>query len=148
MQNWNDVLRVADAGNPAPPRREEKSNAQWQELLSPEQFHVMRQQGTERPFSSEMCSLFEPGIYACGCCGTQLFDSASKFDSGTGWPSFGEAVSPDVVAYHADDSSGMRRVEVTCNICDAHMGHVFPDGPAPSGLRFCINAVSLTKVKE
>jgi peptide-methionine (R)-S-oxide reductase len=94
-----------------------------------------------------MCSVFEPGRYNCICCDTPLFDSSTKFESRTGWPSFTAPLTPDVVAYHVDSSHGMQRVETTCNICDAHLGHVFPDGPPPSGLRFCINAVSLRKAK-
>jgi peptide-methionine (R)-S-oxide reductase len=93
-----------------------------------------------------MCSLFEPGLYACVCCDTLLFDSEVKFESGTGWPSFTEPVEEPAVAYHMDTSLGMRRVETTCNTCDAHLGHVFPDGPPPSGLRYCINAAALKKV--
>ena len=143
---WNDILKISKNGNPQPPRRLELSDAEWRKRLTPEQYQVTRQKGTERPFSSEMCSLFEPGRYACVCCDTELFDSATKFESGTGWPSFTEPIAPDVVAYHADRSYGMVRVETVCNICDAHLGHVFPDGPAPSGLRFCINALSLNKV--
>ena len=146
--DWNDVLRFATNGNPSPPQRVEKPENEWRAQMSEAQFIVTRLKGTERPFSSEMCSLFEPGLYACSCCGTQLFDSATKFESGTGWPSFGEPVADDVIAYHRDGSHGMERIEVTCNVCDAHLGHVFPDGPAPSGLRFCINAVSLEKVGE
>jgi peptide-methionine (R)-S-oxide reductase len=146
MLTWNDILKITKDGNPMPPRRLELSDAEWRERLTPEQYHVTRQKGTERPFSSEMCSLFEPGRYACVCCDTALFDSATKFESGTGWPSFTEPVAPDVVAYNADRSYGMVRVETVCNVCDAHLGHVFPDGPKPSGLRFCINALSLNKV--
>ena len=142
---WNDVVALAERGNVAPPRRIEKSDAQWRAQLSAEQYHVARRKGTERPFSSELCSLFEPGRYQCICCDTPLFDSTSKFDSRTGWPSFTQPLAPDVVAYHADTSYGMQRIETTCNVCDAHLGHVFPDGPPPSGLRFCINAVSLRK---
>ena len=104
--------------------------------------------GTERAFSSGMCSLFQPGRYACACCGTALFDSASKFESGTGWPSFGAPVEDGVVGYHGDNSHGMIRVEATCNVCDAHLGHVFPDGPPPTGLRYCINALSLEKLPD
>jgi methionine-R-sulfoxide reductase len=142
---WNDVLALARRGNAAPPRRVEKTDEEWRAELTDEQYDVARRKGTERPFSSELCALFEPGRYNCICCDTPLFDSTSKFDSGTGWPSFTEPLTPDVVAYHLDSSHGMQRVETTCNVCDAHLGHVFPDGPAPSGLRFCINAVSLRK---
>jgi peptide-methionine (R)-S-oxide reductase len=145
---WNDVVEIARKGNPAPPRRVEKSAAQWREILDPQTFHVAREKGTERPNSSEMCNLFEPGQYGCVCCSTLLFDSAEKFQSGTGWPSFTQAVTPNVVAYHVDDSYGQIRIEVTCNVCDGHLGHVFPDGPPPSGLRYCINAVSLQKLKK
>ena len=144
--NWADAISLADGGQNPPPRRVEKTEEEWRAQLSPEQFQVMRLQGTERPFASEMCSLFQPGIYACAGCHTQLFDSASKFESGTGWPSFGEPISEGVVGYHVDNSHGMQRVEALCNVCDAHLGHVFPDGPAPTGLRFCMNAASLEKV--
>lgn len=148
MLTWNDVIRFADDGNPAPDRRVERTEAEWRELLTPDQFRVTRQAGTERPFSSDMCSLFEPGLYACLCCDTLVFDSAEKFESGTGWPSFTQPVQPNAVAYRSDTSFGMRRVETTCNTCDAHLGHVFPDGPEPSGLRYCINAVSLSRVEK
>lgn len=147
VMRWNDVIAIARKGNPAPPRRVEKTDAQWREILDPQTFHVAREKGTERPNSSEMCNLFEPGQYGCVCCNTLLFDSAEKFQSGTGWPSFTQAVAPNVVAYHVDDSYGRVRIEVTCNVCDCHLGHVFEDGPPPSGLRYCINAVSLQKVK-
>lgn len=146
MPSWNDVLAIARKGNPAPERRVEKTAAQWREQLSPAQFQVARQAGTERAFSSAMCSRFEPGIYGCVCCSTELFDASTKFESGSGWPSFTQAVKDDVVAYHLDESHGMQRVEVTCNTCDAHLGHVFPDGPPPTGLRFCMNALSLAKL--
>lgn len=147
MLNWNDVLAFARKGNPTPPRRDERTEAEWKEILPSEVFFVTRKAGTERPFSSEMCSLFEAGIYDCVCCGTRLFDASEKFDSGTGWPSFTQPVEEAVVAHHMDKSHGMIRVEVTCNVCDAHLGHVFPDGPRPSGLRYCINALSLVKEK-
>lgn len=144
--NWNEVIECADKGNLAPPTRVEKSEAEWRNELTEEEFYVTRQHGTERAFSSDMCSLFEPGRYACKCCGTELFDSASKFDSGTGWPSFGAPVADNVIAYHVDRSHGMVRVETLCNVCDAHLGHVFPDGPPPTGLRYCMNAVALQKL--
>jgi len=148
MINWNDVIKYANNGSPKPPRRVEKSDAEWKKLLSSEEFRIARQKGTERAHSSDMCSLFEPGKYACVCCGTELFDSTVKFESGTGWPSFTQPIELSHVAYIKDVSFGMIRVEVTCNVCDAHLGHVFPDGPAPSGLRYCINAVSLKKVES
>jgi len=145
---WSGVIELAQRGNVPPPRHVEKSDAEWRKLLTNEQYHVARGKGTERAFSSEMCALFEPGRYHCICCDTPLFDSTTKFDSGTGWPSFTAPLTPDVVAYHLDTTHGMQRVETTCNVCDAHLGHVFPDGPRPSGLRFCINAVSLKKAKS
>lgn len=146
--NWNDIIKFANHGNPAPPRRVEKTDEEWREILDEDRFYVTRLKGTESPFSSGLCSLFEPGLYACTCCKTELFNSGSKFDSGTGWPSFSDPVEQDIVAYHRDGTHGMDRIETTCNICDAHLGHVFPDGPAPSGLRFCINALSLDKVSK
>ena len=148
MLQWTDIMTLAKQGNPPPRRRVERSDDEWRALLTPEQYQVTRQRGTEAPFSSEMCSRFEPGRYACVCCDTVLFDSRAKFESGTGWPSFAEPVETNAVAYHADDSHGMHRVETLCNTCGAHLGHVFPDGPAPSGLRYCINAVALTKIEE
>lgn len=148
MHTWKDALARARDGNPAPDRRVEKTDAEWRAQLTPDQYRVTRQAGTERAFSSEMCGLFEPGIYACACCGTELFDGGTKFDSGTGWPSFTQPLKDNVVAYHADHSHGMVRIENTCNVCDAHLGHVFPDGPPPSGLRYCMNALSLEKVEK
>jgi methionine-R-sulfoxide reductase len=147
MLTWNDIKKIADAGNPPPPRRVEKSDEEWRAQLTPQEYDVMRRKGTERPFSSEMCSRFEPGIYACACCGERLFDADTKFESHSGWPSFTQPITPDAVAYTMDRSHGMVRIEATCNSCDAHLGHVFPDGPAPSGLRYCINALSLRKVE-
>jgi peptide-methionine (R)-S-oxide reductase len=148
MLTWAEVLGRARGGNPAPPRRVERSDDEWRRSLSPEVFQVARLRGTERPFSSEMCSRFEPGRYACVCCGTPLFDGSRKFESGTGWPSFTQPVEEAVVAYHEDRSFGMSRVETLCAVCDAHLGHVFPDGPPPSGLRYCINAVALEKLPD
>jgi peptide-methionine (R)-S-oxide reductase len=121
-----------------------KSDAQWQSLLSEEAYHVARQHGTERAFSGEYASFKEDGIYRCVCCGSPLFDSTAKFDSGTGWPSFYQPCSPDVLEEKKDISHGMIRVEVLCATCDAHLGHVFPDGPKPTGLRYCMNSVSLS----
>lgn len=148
MIKWADVIHFTNKGNPTPNKIVEKTEEEWKQILTPEEFQVTRLKGTERSFSSEMCSLFEPGIYECKCCGTLLFDASEKFESGTGWPSFTQPVKENAVGYHADRSHGMIRVEVTCNVCDSHLGHIFPDGPPPSGLRYCINALSLNKVKE
>lgn len=145
MLDWTQVLKLARDGNLPPPRRVEKSDAEWRAELSPDAYQVTRRAATERPFSSELCSLFEPGRYRCVCCGTLLFDANEKFESGTGWPSFSQPVDPAVVAYRADHSHGMTRIEAVCNVCDAHLGHVFPDGPPPSGLRYCMNALALAK---
>lgn len=142
---WKDVLHLAQHGSPAPPRRVEKTAEEWKALLDPEVFRIARLHGTERPYSSEMCSRFEPGLYQCACCDTLLFDAAEKFESGTGWPSFTQAATPDVIRYLKDTSFGMIRVETLCAVCDAHLGHVFPDGPPPSGLRYCINALALKR---
>ena len=143
MHTWNTALERASKGNLAPDRRVEKTDAEWLAQLGPDAFRVMRQAGTERAFSSEMCGLHEPSIYECAGCGTPLFDATTKFDSHSGWPSFTQPLKDNVVDYIADDSHGMRRIENTCSTCDGHLGHVFPDGPAPSGLRYCINALSL-----
>jgi len=146
MLTWQDISNFADNGTPAPDNRVVKSEAEWRAQLTPEQYRVTRQAGTERPFSSEMCSLFEPGIYGCVCCGTLLFDASEKFESGTGWPSFTQPIRENAIAYNADDTHGMRRIETVCNTCAAHLGHVFPDGPSPSRLRYCMNAVALKKI--
>ena len=142
--NWNDIIQRV-TNNPTPPRRVEKTDEEWKRLLTPEQYRVTRQHGTEQAFSGEYCELYSPGIYTCLCCGTELFDSSGKFNSHTGWPSFTEPVKDNVVKYKSDNSYGMQRIEVLCNVCDAHLGHVFPDGPPPTGVRFCINSISLKK---
>jgi peptide-methionine (R)-S-oxide reductase len=138
----------AKNGNTAPDRRVEKTDAEWRSQLTPLAYQVTRQAGTERAFSSEMCSLFEPGRYGCVCCGSLLFDASVKFESGTGWPSFTQPIKDNAIDYHADHAHGMTRVETTCSVCDAHLGHVFPDGPPPSGLRYCMNAAALAKASD
>lgn len=145
MLTWKDVVNFAEKGNPVPDARVEKTDEEWRRQLSAEEYKVTRKAGTERAFSSEMCSRFEPGIYCCVCCDTVLFDAAEKFESGTGWPSFTQPARTNAIAYHMDRSLWGTRVETVCNTCDAHLGHVFPDGPEPSGLRYCMNAVALKK---
>ena len=143
MLNWKDVIQFADNGNPIPDRRVEKTEGEWKAMLSPEEFRITRLKGTEARNSGALCSVFDPGVYSCICCDSELFDSSIKFNSGTGWPSFTQPIQKNAIKYESDTSFGMRRVEVMCNTCDAHLGHVFPDGPAPSKLRYCVNSKSI-----
>ena len=147
MLTWKNILTIADKGTPAPDRTVRKTDQEWRVQLTDEQYRVTRQHNTEAAFSSDMCSLFEPGIYACVFCATLLFDADDKFESRTGWPSFTQPIKENTIAYHGDNSLGIRRIEALCNTCEAHLGHVFPDGPEPSGLRYCMNAVALKKVE-
>lgn len=144
------VLGTASAGrgeHPEPSRadRIEKTEEAWKQELTPDEFRVLRQKGTERPFTSPYNGDHEPGVYACAACGLELYHSEHKFDSGTGWPSFYKAIDKDRVDRHRDSSLGMVRTELTCARCGGHLGHVFSDGPRPTGERHCINGVSLDK---
>ena len=121
----------------------EKPEEEWKKVLTPDQYHVLRQKGTERPFSGDLYYNKEKGVYTCAACGQELFSSDTKFESGTGWPSFYDVISSDRVRLKEDNSNFMRRVEIVCSRCGGHLGHVFEDGPNPTGKRYCINSVSL-----
>ncbi len=143
MLQWKDIINFSVKGNPQPDRRVDKTELEWQGLLTLEQFRVTRKKGTEAAHTGALCSSHEAGKYNCTCCNNPLFDSTIKFESGSGWPSFTQPIQENAIKYEKDTACGMIRVEAMCNTCDAHLGHVFPDGPEPSGLRYCINSESM-----
>ncbi len=145
MLRWLDILYYAKYSNPEPPCLVEKTEAEWRAQLTPAQYQVLRQRGTEPPYRNAYCRRYEPGQYACVGCGSRLFDAATKYHAISGWPSFTQPVAKNAIRYAFDDSHHMQRIEACCNVCGGHLGHVFPDGPAPAGLRYCLNSVSLTQ---
>ncbi|HEX8657045.1 MAG TPA: peptide-methionine (R)-S-oxide reductase MsrB [Hymenobacter sp.] len=147
MLRWKDIIAFAKYGNPEPVRRVEHSEAEWAQLLPPDRYRVLRQQATEPPYRNAYCRAYEPGVYACAGCGSQLFAAAEKYHAISGWPSFRQPQAHNAIHYAFDDGFGMQRVEARCNVCDGHLGHVFPDGPAPGGLRYCINSASLIQAE-
>ncbi len=143
------IVQFDDAGNRTGASEVEKivkTDAEWKKQLSPEQFEVTRKKGTERAFTGKYANNHADGVYHCICCDTPLFDSKTKFESGTGWPSFYQPLAKENVTDHVDRSYGMERTETVCTRCEAHLGHVFPDGPKPTGLRYCMNSASLNFV--
>jgi peptide-methionine (R)-S-oxide reductase len=143
MLTWKEIISFTAKGNPTPEKRVEKSEAEWKTLLTPEQYRVTRLKGTERPHTGALCSIYDAGQYNCICCDTPLFDATIKYESNSGWPSFTQPIKENAIKYHKDVTLGMVRVEVLCNSCDAHLGHIFPDGPEPSGLRYCVNSEAM-----
>ncbi len=147
MLRWKDVLYYAKYGDPEPYRRVEKTEAEWRAQLTPAQFYVLREKGTEPPYRNAYCRSYDPGLYVCAGCLSPLFNATEKYHAISGWPSFTQPIAKGAMRYSFDDSHHMQRVEVTCNVCDGHLGHVFKDGPPPAGLRYCINSISLIRIE-
>ena len=148
MLRWLDIIKYAKYSNPEPAKRVEKTEEEWQQQLTPAQFLILRKKGTESPYRNTYCRSYEPGVYACIGCGSFLFNSTEKYSAISGWPSFTQPIAKGAIKYIFDDNHGMQRIEVQCNVCDGHLGHVFPDGPEPGGLRYCINSESLIRIDQ
>ncbi|MGV3540423.1 MAG: peptide-methionine (R)-S-oxide reductase MsrB [Rufibacter sp.] len=148
MLRWKDIIIFAKYGNPEPERRVEKTEAEWRAHLTPAQYQILREKGTESPYRNAYCRSYEPGSYFCVACGNLLFHATAKYHAISGWPSFTQPVTKSAIKYLFDDSHRMPRIEVQCNVCDGHLGHVFPDGPEPFGVRYCINSESLSRIEE
>lgn len=148
MITWKEVMHYCTAGSLLPDRKVEKTEEEWKALLTPAQFQITRLKGTEPAGSGALCKAHDAGKYTCVCCDALLFDSSIKYESFSGWPSFTQAVQDNAILYKKDESHGMIRVEVMCNVCESHLGHVFPDGPEPSGLRYCVNSASIKLIKQ
>lgn len=148
MLRWKDIIYYAKYSNPEPAKRVDKTEAEWQEQLTPAQFCIARQKGTEPPYRNAYCRSYEPGVYACIGCGSLLFNSTEKYHAISGWPSFTQPIAKGAIRYAFDYNHNMQRIEAICNVCDCHLGHVFPDGPEPFGLRYCINSESLKRIEE
>ncbi|UOQ97765.1 peptide-methionine (R)-S-oxide reductase MsrB [Hymenobacter sp. 5317J-9] len=146
MLRWKDVLTYAKYGNPEPPRRVRHPETEWTRLLTPLQYQVLRQHATEPPYRNVYCRSYAPGRYACAGCGSLLFEAEEKYHAISGWPSFRQPAARSAIAYFFDESFSMQRIEARCNVCEGHLGHVFADGPEPSGLRYCMNSASLVKL--
>lgn len=143
MNQKKELKKKREENNLAPEKTISKTDEEWKKILSPEQYNVCRNKDTERPFTGKYYNCKDKGVYKCSCCGNELFDSNTKFESGTGWPSFYKPINDDNVKYESDASFGMVRTEIMCKKCGAHLGHVFEDGPQPTNLRYCINSISL-----
>ena len=148
MLAWIDVLYYARYSNPEPNKRLDRTEEEWKACLSPAQYHCMREKGTERAFRNAYCRSFESGVYVCVGCRSPLFDSDEKSHKLSGWPSFRQPIAKGAMKYAFDTSHNMRRVEVMCSVCDSHLGHVFPEGPEPAGLRYCINSESIDRIDK
>ncbi|MCJ8163405.1 peptide-methionine (R)-S-oxide reductase MsrB [Pontibacter sp. E15-1] len=146
MLRWKDIITYAKYGNPEPVHRLERTEEEWRRHLTPEQYAVTRLKGTERAYRNAFCRVYTPGAYACVGCGSVLFQASEKYNAISGWPSFTQPSSKGALKYAFDDSHKMHRIEAMCNVCDCHLGHVSHDGPAPHGLRYCINSASLVKL--